>query len=125
MIVILASVADVIDSLHALLRQQRLSEVLLLLDDLESLNKGVLEEARPLEAICGRWHENASDCDHVTRRALSSDLSLGDDLDHSGHVTDWHLVTRLLNLDVLVGQETGGLHLEDKLSIHLVCLALV
>lgn len=44
MIVTFTSATDVVDSLHALFRQQRVSEVLLLFYDLEGVNEGVLEQ---------------------------------------------------------------------------------
>jgi len=40
-------------------------------------------------------------------------------------MTNRDLVTRLLNLDVLVGNEAGGLDLEDELPVNPVRLALI
>ena len=125
MIVTLTSATDIVDSLHAFFRQQSVSEVLLLLYDLEGVNEGVLEQTRSLEAIRWLGHENASDSHHVARSALTRDFTLCNDLDHSWDVSDGHLVTRLLNLDVLIGEEPRRLDLEDELAVHFVGLALL
>ena len=39
-------------------------------------------------------------------------------------MTDWDLVTWLLELDLLVGDELGGLDLENELAIDVILLAL-
>jgi len=105
MVVALASRTDVIDAFHTLRSKKRLSEVFLLFLDLKSLNKGVLEEARALEAISWLRHKDACDGDHISGGAAAGNLTLRNDLEHTRHMTDRHLVTRLLNLDVLVGNK--------------------
>jgi len=124
-VVILTSSTDVIDSFHAFFCQKSLPEVLLLFLNLESLNEGVLEQARPLETIGWLWHEDACHIDHVTRCARSCDLSTCNNFQHSGHMTNRYLIAGFLDLDVLVGDEARRLDLEDQLSVNSVSLALV
>ena len=113
MIVILARASNVIYALHAFFSQKRLPEVELLLLNVESLNESVLEQTRALETIRRLWHENTRDVNHVTWGALASNLALRDNFQHSGYVTYGYLVARLLNFDVLVGDESRRLCLEN------------
>lgn len=125
MIVVFTSPTDVVYSFHALLGEEDISEVLLLLNNFERLNKGVLEKSRALEAVGGTWHENASHSDHISRSTSSSYFSLCDNFDHARDVTNRNLVAGLLNFDVLVRDKSRRLHLEDQLSVDFIRLALL
>ena len=125
MIVVFTSPTDVVYSFHALLGEEDISEVLLLLNNFERLNKCVLEKSRALEAVGGTWHENTSHSDHISRSASSSYFSLCDNFDHARDVTNRNLVAGLLNFDVLVRDKSRRLHLEDQLSVDFIRLALL
>ena len=102
LVIILTCVSNVVDSLHSLFSQKCLSEVLLLFLNLESLNECVLEKTSALKAIGRLRHEDACHVDHVTGCACASDLTFRNNLYHSGHMTNWYLITGFLDLDVLV-----------------------
>ena len=124
MIVAFASASDVVDALHDLITQVVLFEVLFVFCDLESLHKGVLIETASVETIVWSWHVNASQRNDVSWRALSSQLISGEDFDSARHVADGNLVTWLLDLDVLEGNETGRFYLDLKGALDVVLDAL-
>lgn len=74
-------------------------------------SKSLLERSR---------HVDSNYCDDVSWRALSCVLSLSQDLQCSGNMTNGNLVRRLLDLDFLVTHELGGLDLHNKLTFSLV-----
>ena len=125
MIVVLTGVSNVVDSLHSLFSQKCLSEILLLLLNLESLNERVLEKTGAPKAIGWLRHEDTCHVYHVTWCAGAGNSTSSDNLNHSRHMANWHLIARLLDLDVLVRNESGRFGLENQLTVDLVRFALV
>lgn len=76
-----------------------------LLNDLESLEVGVLSEAWCPETEERLGHEDTGDGHVVARGAFTGVLTLRTDFKGAGNVADWDLVTWLLNFDVLEAHE--------------------
>lgn len=93
--------------------------------DLKGFNEGVLQESRCTEPVKRLRHEYTSDCHIISWCALPSYLTLGSDLDSSGYMTDRHLITRLLQLDILEADEFRRSNRHHKLTFNPISLALI
>lgn len=102
MVVGLTGTPDIVDSFHELWADVGLFEILFVLHDLEGFDVSVLVETTLVEAVVGLWQVDACQCDNITWRALSGKFASCKHFECARYMTDWHLVTRLLNLDVLV-----------------------
>ena len=98
---------DVVDPLKLFFAEVCLLEVLFILGDLEGIEVGILVETcspKPVELL---WHEDTSYCNHVTRGAFSSNFTPCNYLQSPWYVANRHLITWLLELDLLVGHKLG------------------
>ena len=73
-----------------------------------------------LESLEWGWHVHSSNCDDISRSTPSCVDSLGNYLESSWDMTDWYLVTWLLNLDFLKAYESAWLDLHYELTLGLV-----
>lgn len=106
--------------LHDLRAKVSLSEVLLVLHYLESIEESILMESVPASAIETSRHEDTGDGYDVTRSTAASHFVLSSHLHGAGNMANRNLVTLLLDLDFLVRNELAGLNLQNKLTLHVV-----
>lgn len=98
--------------------------VLLCLLDLKDFDVGGMPQATAKPSL-GLRQVHAGDADNVSRRSLTSHRTASYHGNLAGNVTDGHLVGRLLDLDLLMGDELGLLDNQVEVALDLVLGALL
>ena len=109
---------------HRLTINHLISEVDLVLDKLVGFQKCVLKESWSAESKVWLGHIDASNGDNITWSTLSGQIASCTDFHETGHMSNGHLIARLLNFDVLIALKSAGPNVHHQISFDVVRLAL-
>ena len=116
---------NVLDTFKHFRTDVSLLEVLLVFEDLERFQVGVLVETTFIKAIKWLWQVDARKSNDVARCTLPSQLTFSKHFERSRHMTNRNLVTWFLNLDLLERDEFRRFDLDLQLAFDVVFLALI